>query len=300
MTRETEGEAFILTQAVFWGLFPVVTILSFTDMSPMVSAGLSTLLASVFFGGVISGQRRWHELLRRDAWKPIAFATLFIGVIYYGLVFLGAAQTSANNVSIILLTESLFTIVVLRLLGAERMSGRSFIGALVMVCGALIVLFPGRFDVQPGDLFLIGANIVAPMGNIFAQRARMIVSSSTLMFVRSIVSGVSLLAIGLYLAPADMNAETLTRSLPFLVVNGVVLLGFSKLLWIEGIHRLSLSKATSLSAITPFFTMCFSWLLLDEVPTPWQVGGAIPLAIGLVILTRRGLYASNERYATGM
>ncbi len=60
--KERQGELFIVTEAILWSLFPVVTVLSYISVSPIVSLAWSTLFAALFFVCVVLLKHSWHEL----------------------------------------------------------------------------------------------------------------------------------------------------------------------------------------------------------------------------------------------
>ena len=153
-----------------------------------------------------------------------------------------------------------------------------------MIAGAFIVLYPNKTSLNIGDLLILSAAFVAPMGNFFQRRARTKVNSETMMFVRSVLAFPVLLVMALVIDPPN-NLLGINDSLPFLLVNGIVLFGLSKILWIEGIHRISVTKANALSSITPIITLFFAWLILKDMPTVWQLASFAPLATGMYLLT---------------
>jgi drug/metabolite transporter (DMT)-like permease len=63
-------------------------------------------------------------------------------------------------------------------------------------------------------------------------------------------------------------------------------LGLSKLLWIEGIHRISVTKASALSSMSPLLTLLFAWLLLGNVPSIFQLVSFIPMFFGVLLLSQ--------------
>jgi len=284
--KERQGELFLLSSTFLWGIFPVITILSFSTLTPLISAGISTLVAALVFAAMLTARGRWSQFLIREAYKDILLATLLIGVMLYGLVFLGASKTSANNMAIILLLEIFFNQIVLGLWGKESMTRGQRVGSLLMVMGALIILFPGELKLNVGDLILVLACCVPPFGNYFMQQARRRVNSETIMFARSVIGGLILLSMGLMIEPTP-KIEALSNSLWFLLINGILLLGVSKILWIEAIHRISISKASALTAVNPLVTMVFAYLLLSEIPTISQLLGFMPIALGIFLLTKR-------------
>ncbi len=83
------------------------------------------------------------------------------------------------------------------------------------------------------------------------------------------------------------SAHDVARSLGFLAANGVLFLGLSKILWIESIHRLPITKVVSLESISPFFTLLVARVLLREQVSVFQVVGLIPILTGVFLLTKK-------------
>ena len=75
------------------------------------------------------------------------------------------------------------------------------------------------------------------------------------------------------------------HALPFLLISGIFLFGVSKILWIESIHRISVTKANALESIAPLFTIIFAWIILQQQPTLWQALSFAPSFIGVLLLT---------------
>jgi drug/metabolite transporter (DMT)-like permease len=282
--KEAQGDLIILSEAAIWGLFPVITILAYATLSPIYTATLSIGFATLFFAIVLSIQKKWHELLNKNAWLDIFMAALLNGVIFSSLVFIGIKQTSAGNASIVALMEVFFTFVIFRLWKKEYLSKKKCIGALLMIIGALIILFPKKTNPNIGDLIILGATAIPPLGNYYTQRARKLVSSTSIMFGRSILSIIFLLTLAHFLE-IPPNKEDIIKSLNFLIINGIIIFGFSKLLWIEGIHRISISKAISLASIAPAFTMLYAFLFLKDNLSYRQIFSFFPILIGIFLLT---------------
>ena len=122
------------------------------------------------------------------------------------------------------------------------------------------------------------------MANYYTQLARKEVSATFLMFVRSLIGGLCLLLFSTILGQIATTIE-ISASLWFLIINGVIILGLSKVLWIEAIHRIPITKALSLLfTIVPPLTLLFAYLILDEVPTWFQITGLVPIMAGMYFL----------------
>ena len=151
--------------------------------------------------------------------------------------------------------------------------------------GAACVLFQGVFTPNPGDIIILLATAVPPFGNYYAQKARKYVSSIHIMFIRSVITGFVFFLLA-WIFEGVPSFSVIQLSFPLLLINGILLCGVAKVLWIEGIHRLAITKAISLASTTPAWTLFFAYLFLHEIPTVWQLVGIVPLISGVWLLTR--------------
>lgn len=285
-TPARKGELYILAEALLWSLFPVVTILTFTNVSPLFSAALNTLISSLFFALVLSVKRGWGQFFKNPPWKEILVSSLFIGVIMYAFFFVGLRHTTAGNAAIVGLMEVFFSFFILGVcIKHERVIPSQLLGGVCMVAGALFILLPKASGWHSGDLLVLAGAAFPPIGNMFAQRARARVSGEFILFARSIVSGLFLLLLAFIFEPVP-DMQRMAAAWEFLFLNGLILFGVSKILWIEGIRLIPITKAISLASIGPLFTLIFAYFILSERVTVYQVAGFVPIAVGIYFLTR--------------
>ena len=286
LSDERVGEISLLSMSILWAFFPIISILIFSTLQPLMTAALSTLCAGVFFLLIMFKKNLWHEMLVREAWPDILKATITIGILVYAFYFVGLKTTTAGNASIISLTEVLFAVIILRYWQNERLSSNQMLGAGIMVVGAFMVLLTDTFSVKSGDLFILLAAAIAPFGNKYAKASLKYVSSYTVMFIRSAISGFILLLMSFFLEGLVSISLGFKASI-FLFINGALLLGVSKIMWLEGIRRMSVSKATSFLPIIPGFTLIFAYYILGEIPTVYQVMGLGVITIGFFLLINK-------------
>ncbi|MDD4319602.1 MAG: DMT family transporter [Candidatus Peribacteraceae bacterium] len=294
LTPERKGELYILSGALLWALFPVITILTFGGVTPLFSAAASMLIATGFFAVILTAKRHWGFLRERRAWKGIALNALFVGVLYFGLVFISLSHTTAGNEAIIAQMEVFFSFLILHLLlRHEPLVPRNVMGGACMVLGVSFILFPKASGWQGGNFLVILATMFAPIGNKYAQEVRRTVSSEYILFWRSLLSGLVLLLLAFLMEPAPSSVQ-MWRSWGFLAANGIIFLGLDGMLWTEGIHRIPITKAISLNSIAPLFTLIAAYFILSEPVTPSQIAGFVPIAVGIFLLTRRPHSVTNS------
>jgi drug/metabolite transporter (DMT)-like permease len=287
LSNERQGELYIFASSILWSLFPIVTIFSLINISPLISLAGSSFFASAFFAVFLSIKKKWHELKNTSAYKDMLLASLILGVGYYVLVFWGLQYTSAGNSSIVGLSEVFFSYLIFNIWKKDKISQKHLIGSILCVLGVIVVFLPSLQSFQIGDVLILIASSIAPLGNYFMRRARTFVSSESIMFVRSSVSAIVVLLLAFVFHSGTTN-HLEKNALVFFAINGVVLLGVSKIMWIESIHRISVVKANALGSISPLLTILFAWLLLKTPPTSWQLLSFFPMAIGVFLLSGEG------------
>ncbi len=288
LSEKQKGELSLYGQVLLSGLFPVITVLTVSAISPLYAAAIGTALSALFFAAVLTVRRRWALPKSRAVWTDILFAAFFIGIVFYTLIFIGYKHTSAGNGAVMSLMEVFFTFLIVNLLVKhERFVAIHAIGGLLMVSGALFILIPEWSGaVHSGDLLIVLATISAPIGNIFAKRARKQVSAEMLMFIRSIIGAFFLFLLAASFESAPALSTLLSLWFP-LLFSGFLYLGLSKLLWVEAIHRLPIAKTISLSATNIPLALLFAWMFLGQSPTGEQIAAMLPMIGGMFLLLKK-------------
>jgi drug/metabolite transporter (DMT)-like permease len=285
LSETRKGELYILGEALLWSIFPVITILSYASLNPLATLAWSTLFAAVFFGLAMVIKGKTSELKTPGIWPQIFLISFFIGWLFYGFYFSGLKFTTAGNGSIIALMELFFSYLLFNVWKKEYFSKQHTFGAFLMLVGAIIILFPKHgFNFHGGDFLVLVATMCSPFGNYYQQKLRKRISSETMLFLRSMLTFpfVFLLA---YLLKLPAGWGSVHNYLWLLLLNGFVALGLSKVWWLEGIHRISVTKANVLSVVAPLLTLVYATILLHQSPTVWQLLAFAPMSAGLLLLT---------------
>lgn len=284
LSKERVGEVSVLSAAVLWSLFPILAILSYSGLGPVMSLAWTSLLSLFFFAGMATVRASWVNIFRKDIFLPLLGVALVIGVLFYALFFFGLKYTSAGNAGIIATFEILFTFLFFNIWRKEFIDTKHIVGAFLMLVSAAVILSPNFSHVEPGDFLIMAAVSIAPFGNLLQKQLRAKISSEQILFYRTLFATPVLFALA-YFSGETMKIPA-TEIWLVLLINGVVLFGFSKILWIESIHRIGVTKSISLQSVSPVFTLLFAFLILKDVPTVAQII-AVPLAIGgIYFLTR--------------
>jgi O-acetylserine/cysteine efflux transporter len=255
-------------------------------MPPILFAGLSILLASIFLFIHTAITSSLRDIFNRKALPYIVAVTFLIIIIPSIFIFTGTKMTSGVNTTILLQTEVFFTFIFVALFFRENITLRRIIGALIIVIGTTIILYNGTFYLNWGDLLIILGVMFFPFGNMAAKKALAIVPSNVILLLRSFFGGIVLIIFSILVE--DSAAEILPavqNHIFYIAVNGIVIMYISKVLWYEGLKRIDISKAIPIAMSFPAFSLLFLYIFINEVPSVYQWIGIALTMLGVGFLT---------------
>ena len=284
LTTSQKGEIYALTLTVIEAWFPIFAFFTATALGGLHAYFYSLALSVVFLAVWWWIRKKQYEIKITAAYKDLALTSFFITVLFV-LTFIGLQYTSVNNVAILLFLQILFSYLFLSYKPEERLTIKQTFGALLMTIGALLILFPEEFKLQFGDALVLMAAMIAPIANLYQKRARARVSSETILLVRSAIALPFLYILAITFEPSVSWSQLQSQWL-WLLLTAFLAFFIGKILWVEAIHLLPITKVNALFAFAPLMTMILSYLFLNEVPTAEQVFGIVPILVGSYLITR--------------
>ena len=292
LSKIRQGEALILSGSMLMGFFPILVVLTYAHIGPIASLAYATVFALLFFVVVMTFRKKWSDLWNGAGVLAALQSGLLLGVLLFPFLYIGLSMTSPGNASLLLQADVLFSFLFFHIWKKDAVTPRVVTGALCAVAGVLLILFQNTAELNLGDAFIVLAAACAPVGNYFSKKAREHISSESILFVRNLIAlpCLFLLAALFSQIPSWTAVQPL---IPLIALIGIVMLGIHKIMWIEGIHRIPVAKAVSLSSVTPLVTLLFSWVILHQQPTVVQLVSFFPLAAGVYLLTSESPVSRN-------
>lgn len=285
LKQERSGEFLMLAFAFFEGWFPIFTLLTLQYITPVFAYSFTLVFSIISFMTLVILRKKFTEFFLWSAWKDLLLTSFFISLMF-ACIYIGLSYTSAGNMAVLIFLQVFFSFFYFNLIGGEKFALIHLSGALLMAAGAIIILFPDELVLNFGDLLILLAAAIAPIANLYQKRARRQVSSETILAFRSIIALPVLLLIAIVFEPLP-EWDNMIRSLPYIAATGLLLMGLSKIFWVESIHRISITKASAMAALIPVFTLLFAYLTLNEVPENSQFAGIFPVLIGGYLISRK-------------
>jgi drug/metabolite transporter (DMT)-like permease len=284
MTKEREGELLTVGLSILESWFPILSIFCISYIGALHTYAFSLFVSLFFFLAIMLKKNLFLELKSTNSYKDLLLTSLWITTLF-ALVFIGMQFTTAGNMSVIMFTQLFFSYLYFNIFGKEKMYLIHTIGAFIMGIGAIIILFPSDLIFNKGDMIILLAAMIAPIANTYSKRARRFYSSETILGLRTIIA-LPVIALLAWIIEPEIKTDNLKLALPYVVLIGLMIFGVSKILWMEALHRISITKISAMIALIPPMTLFFAYLLLDEVPRTAQMIGIIPILIGGYLLVK--------------
>lgn len=284
MKREREGELLMVGLSILESWFPILSIVAMSYVGALHTYMYSLMIAFFFYIVIMYKRDRFKELKNKAAYKDLLLTTFWITFIFT-LIFIGMRYTTAGNMAVIVFLQVLFSYLYFNLFGKEKMDAMHLVGAVLMGAGALVILFPENFVFNKGDWLILISAAAAPIVNLYQKRAREYCSSETILGFRTVV-GFPFVALLAYFLEPSVSYDDFISALPyiFLIATGIYVV--AKIMWIEALNRLSITKLSAMLALMPVFTLIFAYFYLDEIPEFRQMMGIIPVLVGGYLITK--------------
>ena len=275
--------ALILVVVTLWGFAFVPIKWALVEVPPFMLAALRFLLAALPAVFMIAPPAM--------PWRTVVAYGVAIGVLQYGLLFLGMKLgMPAGLSSLIMQLQVYFTIGLAVAVAGDRLHRWNVLGALVALAGLAVLglakVAGGASASLASFLILIASAFCWGVGNVIAKRAAgvdmlaLVVWSSlvpppVLLLVSFLTEG----GIDVFRAVADASWLTWT-SLAFLAWVAT-LFGFSA--WNRLLHRYPAALISPFALLIPVSGFGSGALLLGERLTAMQVAGVALVFVGLAI-----------------
>jgi drug/metabolite transporter (DMT)-like permease len=284
-------DVLLLLTVLIWGVnFPILK----AALSAMHPHALNVFRFSVsaLVLGVMYARRgdatSFFEPMRRHGWTLAGLGLL--GYVFYQLCFiLGVNLTTAGSAALIMSAAPLWTALVGRVLGTERLVGLAWIGLVAILAGTAVVVLGGAKatggSLAGNALILLGSVL---WGFYTALNTRVVhdVSPIGVTFFGIACALPFLVAIGAPYLPAVDWAGVTPAVWLAIVFSGGLSTGIAFVIWTTAVKHVGASNTAVYNNLVPFVAVLGGWLFLGEaVAWPQFVGGALIIG-GLVVMRR--------------
>lgn len=276
------GAVYALSAALLFGLGTPVAKLLLADVHPLMLAALLYLGSGFGLALLRVLRREASQLPRGVEWFWLAGAVLAGGVVGPVLLMLGLSGFSASGASLLLNSEAVFTALLAWFVFKENFDRRIALGMLAIVCGALVLSWPGNMRPGGGSLtsaaLIVAACLAWGIDNNLTRKISLTDASFIAMSKGLSAGAVSLLLA--WLAGATLPSWVLTVQAMLL---GFASYGASLVLFVLALRHLGTARTGAYFSVAPFAGALLAVPLLGEPVTASLLLGGLLMLVGVVL-----------------
>jgi drug/metabolite transporter (DMT)-like permease len=279
--------ALLLLCCLIWGLNQVAIKVSVAGVSPLMGAGIRSLVAAglLWLWCRASGE----PLLRRDGTGGYG---LLIGLMFAGevaLIYWGLAYTTASRSVIFLYSAPFFVALgAHRYIPGERLTRRRTAGLVLAFAGLCLacadaLYLPSRRELFGDTLELTAGLLWGATTVVVKKGGRVPLSPPRMLFYQVAISSVLLIGASVALREPGVVAPTVPV-LAALAYQAVVVAFASYLAWFWLLRRYPASDLAPFLFWTPLFGVLAGWLLLGDPLSGTLGAAAVLIALGIYLV----------------
>jgi drug/metabolite transporter (DMT)-like permease len=271
-----------------WGAAYVPSAWLVETWPPILAAGARLALGGVLLLGMLVVTGR--SLRPRVGVMAVAWLALTQTVLFYGAVFWGISQDGAGLPAVLANTDPLFVAVLAAIFLGEHLSGRQWVGLLVGLVGAAVVVWDGPLwppALSPSALIVVGGALAWSVGTVVAARGVRGRAEPLALAAWQMLAGGVVLVVGGLVGEGAPDATTL-RELGLILLLAVVGSAVPFAMFYVALQRAPAAEVSAWFFLVPVVGVLMAWPLLGETPSAQLVAGMVGVSCGLWLVLGRG------------
>lgn len=294
-------DALLVVMALVWGVNFAVVKFGATAIAPVAFNGARMLIASIVLAAIatlIPG--KWPS--RRDTISLLLLGLLGNG-LYQWFFVEGIARVRAGSASLVLAAVPAMVAILGWLRGTDRITRSGVAGIALSMAGVGVIVYGGQ-RTGGGASTLVGAGLVftgAACWSLYTVLLKPFADRLDGLWLHAITmwSGTALL--GAVAIPAMARTEWTSMSAlewGAIAYSALGALVIAYVIWYRGVKHLGPTRTAMYANIQPAIALLVAWPLLAEVPSVWQLSGAVLVLAGVVLVRRSPVVMDRQIPAT--
>ncbi len=301
MTRHW-GYVGALSSAILFGISSTLNKIALEDVSPLIVAGMIYFVGGVLLLAIhlsplhkklltlFETPTETETAISAKDYRILAFVIFCGSIVAPFLLMHGLNETTAINASLLLNTESFFTVLLASVFLKERGKRKDYLGILVLLVGVAILATNAEFqrltltEQVYGNVLIVGACLFWGVDNNlskFLSKKRDIVMVTGL---KCFIGGSALLVMSRILG---INSSVPLAAVPYLMTVGAFSIAFSILMFLFALREIGSMRTGVVFSTSSLFGAMFSLILLKEPFSPIQLLAGVTMLFGVYIIYRK-------------
>lgn len=282
----------------FWAINTVIAKAVVMEIKPMALSFYRWLLAFIFILPFAVPHLKKDIILIRQNLGILFILSIPSVTAYNSLVYFGAQYTSATNISLVVATMPVMTILFAWVMNREKPFALQAFGIMISIIGVLIIISQGSWQVlstlslNPGDLLIVLSIASWSFYSVLLKKNQINISPISLLTVLIFFGVLCILPFYVWEFSVFQGFELKITTVIMFLYLGVFPSIVSYLCWNFGVKTAGASIASVFMYLLPVFTSIIAYLFLNENLFLYHFAGGLLILFGLIMssLKHNGKY----------
>lgn len=292
--KEVKGFTFAILDMVTYGLLPVFSNYFVKTIDPLLFGGVTTLIGSAPLLLKLKLKNQEKDLYSQKFMKPLlGIAVLATAGSFF--FFVGTKYTTGINTGLLIQLEPFYAILLSAIFLGEVIKRNQIMATLIMVLGAVVLVYKGLDQLNIGDIFIVFAPIFFQASHMIAKKIMNKVSDTDVIpAARLLYSGLLLTIFAFIVHPSSFQQLFSLQNILSIIVFAFIFRALDFYLWYQAIKRIAVSKAAAVIPLAAAISFIGSVFFLKEIPDVKQYLGLFLIMGGLIWFSIIHLRSSNK------
>ncbi len=282
----------------FWAINTVIAKAVVMEIKPMALSFYRWLLAFIFILPFAVPHLKKDIILIRQNLGILFILSIPSVTAYNSLVYFGAQYTSATNISLVVATMPVMTILFAWVMNREKPFALQAFGIMISIIGVLIIISQGSWQVlstlslNPGDLLIVLSIASWSFYSVLLKKNQINISPISLLTVLIFFGVLSILPFYVWEFSVFQGFELKINTVIMFLYLGIFPSIVSYLCWNFGVKTAGASIASVFMYLLPVFTSIIAFIFLNENLFLYHFAGGLLILFGLIMssLKHNGKY----------
>ena len=273
----------------FWAINTVIAKAVIMEIKPMALSFYRWVLAFIFILPFAIPHLKKDIILIKQNLGILFILSIPSVTAYNSLVYFGAQYTSATNISLVVATMPVMTILFSWVMNREKPFALQTFGIMISIIGVLIIISQGSWQVlstlsfNPGDLLIVLSIAAWSFYSVLLKKNEINISSISLLTILIFFGTLCILPFYVWEFSVFQGFELKTTTVIIFLYLGIFPSIVSYLCWNFGVKTAGASIASVFMYLLPVFTSIIAYLFLNENLFLYHFAGGLLILFGLIM-----------------
>lgn len=279
------GYFYLILCILFWASIPVVSKKILVELNNLQMLFYSTIFSFIVLGVILLVQKK-HKIMKEYFAKDylnMAFLGFLGTYLYYVLLYGALALTTAQEGFILAYTWPILVLILAFVILKEKVTLKKILAILVSFFGIIIIVTQGNIHSLTltnfsGDFLALSGAFVFALFSILGKKYNFDKTISAFIYFLSALIFITI-TVFIFSTPKIPSLNIWI----WLMFNGILVNGVTYIWWFKALEKVETSVILTALYLTPFISLVYIWLFLDEKILLSSIVGLVVIVTGILI-----------------